>query len=88
MPSLQEADLCSTAGITDEALTNEAHSFDIFPADTTDLVVYAKWTAMPAEAKDFDAGTFDEEIYEGAAPYSNTLQAIWTALFTAKITSV
>ena len=57
----------------DEALTNEAHSFDIFPADTADLVVYAKWTAMPAEAKDFDAGTFDEEIYEGAAPYSNTL---------------
>ena len=60
----------------DEALTNEAHSFDIFPADTTDLVVYAKWTAMPAEAKDFDAGTFDEEIYEGAAPYSNTLSAV------------
>ena len=57
----------------DEALTNEAHSFDIFPADTTDLVVYAKWIAMPTEAKDFDAGTFDEEIYEGAAPYSNTL---------------
>ena len=57
----------------DEALTNEVNSFDIFPADTTDLVIYAKWTEMPTVAKDFDAGTFDKEIYEGAAPYSNTL---------------
>ena len=28
---------------------------------------------MPAEAKDFDAGTFDKEIYECVTPYSNTL---------------
>ena len=56
----------------DKEYNTEAFVYDKFPADKTEITLYAKWIKAPTSGYDFTAGSFDAEIYgKDVVPYEN-----------------
>jgi len=59
----------------DAEYKNEAKPYDKFPQDKSEIILYAKWVEEPTNSYNFNAGSFDKDIFNnGVEPYENTVE--------------